>query len=412
MSVLYGRSAAYAGRGCAVRVKAIIIAFTVPLFMLLACVNGALLYVQDKAEMTRALDAQARAAAVTTAQFLSARPVANMLSADQAERLAGAAANIDGLKRMVLVRANAPEALLLGSSSPVDSEYIVSATAPVGSATDPRGTILAEIDSAPMYERLSALRYNIILLVIGAGLIGALLGWFLGSRISRELNHVLALIDGFFEGKAGKDRTKLTIRETIDLSNAVKLMGTSMRAAMARRGRQMAYAKDNRDESSSVLGYRKSCFPPVTTEPSGATIAVRMLGKAPAGCFYAIAQNEHEAAVIIGECDGDTPALALANAFAAQEYFERNILEGSADKIFESGRRAYSISDMKWVKWKQASPPQPQIMALLNDGDSQRASAYHALNPALQPDILIDDLAALLTPNGVVAVLGPVSRKG
>src|SRR5690606_27883013 len=113
--------------------------------------------VQDKAEMTRALDAQARAAAVTTAQFLSARSDANMLSAEQTERLAGAAANIDGLKRMVLVRANAPEALLLGSSSPVDSEYIVSVAARGGSVIESRGMRLADIDSAAMYDRALAL---------------------------------------------------------------------------------------------------------------------------------------------------------------------------------------------------------------------------------------------------------------
>src|SRR5690606_30546206 len=120
---------------------------------------------------------------------------------------------------------------------------------------DPRGTISAQIDSTPMYERLSSLRYNIILLVIGAGLIGAILCWFLGHRISRELNHVTALIDSFFDGEVEQDQKKLTIRETIDLSNAVQLMGTSMRAAMSRQDRQMAYAEVNRDEYSSVQSY-------------------------------------------------------------------------------------------------------------------------------------------------------------
>lgn len=392
------------------RVKAIIIAFTVPLFMLLACVNGALLYVQDKAEMTRALDAQATAAAVTTAQFLSARPDAKMLSPEQADRLSRAAAHIDGLERMVLVRDTAPDVTLLGSRSPANSKYIVTATAPVGSAADPRGTISAQIDSTPMYERLSALRYNIILLVIGAGLIGAILGWFLGHRISRELNHVTALIDSFFDGEVEQDQKKLTIRETIDLSNAVQLMGTSMRAAMSRQDRQMAYAEVNRDEYSSVQSYRKSCFPPVKKEACGTAIAIRMLGDTAAGCFYAIAQNEQEAAVIIGECGGDKPALALANALAAQEYFERNILNGSADRIIEAGARAYSVTGINWMKWDKASPASSQIMALFTDEDSERAYAYHALNPELEPDILIDDLAVLLKPSGVIAVLGPASR--
>ena len=54
------------------RIRSIILAAAIPLLLLLAAVNGALLYFQTKAEMRRGLDARALAVAITTAEFLSA----------------------------------------------------------------------------------------------------------------------------------------------------------------------------------------------------------------------------------------------------------------------------------------------------------------------------------------------------
>lgn len=398
-------------------VRTTIIAFTVPLFMLLACVNGALLYVQDKAEMTRALDAQAMAAAITTAQFLSAQSLsygldAKMLSPQQMERLSGAAANIAGLERLAYVRDKEPDIILLGSPVPRTDEHIVSASAPVEFGAGSGGSILAHIDAMPMHEKLSTLKFRIALLVMGAGLIGAILGWFLGRRISRELNRVLALIDGFFDGPMEDSRKDLTIRETIDLSNAVHLMSASMRAARSLQKRQMAYVEDNRSEDNSVQSYRKTCFAPLVLEISGAAIAIRMLGLAPAGSFYAIAQSEQEAAIFVGLCEGDSPARALANALSAQDYFERNILDSQTEKAIELGRSAFSITGISWAKWKIDSPAPRQIMALLGGGDSGRADAYHALHTDLAPDMIIDDLAALLKPAGVIAAIASTVKTG
>ncbi|MEW4468928.1 hypothetical protein AB1K62_13970 [Parasphingorhabdus sp. JC815] len=382
------------------KIRTTIIFYTVPLFMLLACVNGALLYVQDRAEMARALDAQAMAAAVTTAQFLSARSDADILTQEDKKRLSGAAANITGLNRVIFKRDNAPDINLIGSSR--NSGHYVSASTPAG----PGASVVAHIDATPMDRQLAALKTRIALLIFGAGCIGAILGWFLGGRISREFNHVITLTDHFFDEKAEASRTKLTIRETIDLSGAVQLMRASMRAALSRQSKQMAFVEDNRNESNSVLSYRDSCFPPIMSEISGTVIAIRMLGNAPAGCFYAIAENGQEAAVIIGECSGNTPALALANALAARSYFERNMLHAPTENIVETGRRAFSIAEINRVSWSMASPPAQQIIALLKDNDTRRAHAYHALNPALSPDKMLEDLAALLKPHGVIAVLG------
>ena len=58
------------------KIRSIIILLTVPLFLAMSGVNGALLYFEQKAEMSRALGDQALAAAVVTAEFVSVIPKA------------------------------------------------------------------------------------------------------------------------------------------------------------------------------------------------------------------------------------------------------------------------------------------------------------------------------------------------
>src|SRR5690606_28959775 len=70
MSRFHRRADRYPGDD-GMSIRSIILAAAIPLFILLAAVNGALLYYQSRAEMLHGLDQRALAAAVTTAEFLS-----------------------------------------------------------------------------------------------------------------------------------------------------------------------------------------------------------------------------------------------------------------------------------------------------------------------------------------------------
>ncbi|MBX3485388.1 hypothetical protein, partial [Phenylobacterium sp.] len=248
----------------------------VPLFLALAAVNGALLYLWEKAEARRGLEGQAVAAAVTTAAFAAGSDDLAMTLADprRAAALAQAAASIEGLEGLYVVAADGTETPIAGRAPaatkhrigmpaaatvlPVtmaaDGRHIATAVAPAG-----RGRyVIAEIDAGPLYDRLAALRRIIVGVVAGAGAVGLVLALWVAGRIGRELAVNSALIAS--EDAAGQ-AAGLSIRETRDLANAVRLMRTSVSGRLSRSARELALNDRRRNEAGAVAAWRVEALP-------------------------------------------------------------------------------------------------------------------------------------------------------
>jgi len=396
-----------------------------PLFLLLAGVNGALLYVWERAEAERGLAGQAIAAAVTTAAFADASDdLARALSDPiRAAALRDAARRAPGLQGLYIVTPDGETVQIAGRPSAYWPGRFEAPRAPVAAPirSDPTGGhlatglapvrgggyVIAQIDAEPLLAEVAGLKRLVAGLVIAAGLVGLALALVIARVIVRELERNSATIAAIRADAPAEEVEGFAIRETRDLALAVRLMRTSVSGRLARGRHELARRDRARDEAASVAAYRETAFASLATTACGAAVAVRMLGEAPAGNFYALCDDGDRAALVLGECAGETPSAALANALAARRFFEA----GATEARVAQGRAAFDVARLVWLEWSAVAPPAAQVLALLDADNAERAAAYMARAEALEPDAVIDDLATLLGANGVAAVVRPGSAQ-
>jgi len=396
----------------------------VPLFLLLASVNGALLYFWERAEAERGLDQQAIAAAVTVAAFAEARgDIAEVFVRTAPFRAAGG--DLAGLE---IVAADHTVTRLIGNGSGIWFSHPWNIRAPealdigpnpsgrrVASAVAPMtggGYVLAQIDAEPLFDQVAELQRLIAGLVAAAGLIGLVLALIIARGIVRELAANSALIEALRTDAPGGEADGLRLRETRDLALAVRLMRTSVSGRLARGRHELARRDRERDEAASVAAYRETAFPPLSTDAAGTGVAARMLGAAPAGSFYALCVASDRAALVLGECPGETPAAALARALSARSFFAAHVLDGDPEDRLAEGRKAFEIGRVEWLAWSETDPPGARALALLDGDDAGRAAAYVRHGVGLSPGEMLDDLTTLLQGRGALAVVGPASAEG
>lgn len=405
--------------------RQIFLLLVAPLFVLLAGVNGALLYVWEHREAARGLESQALAAAVTTAAFAaSTDDLAQVLAQPTRVRaLEAAAANITGLDGLYVARPGAPTRRIAGAGAHASLAGLSAPRAPVAlpirksaggyrvaTALAPAANgeyVIAQIDAEPLFAQMDVLNRLIAGLMAGAGLLGVLLAWTVAGRIRRELSRNSELVEAIREGRPAQAEG-LGIRETRDLAQAVGLMQTSVAGRIARNDRELAARDRDRDESAAAADYREGAFPPLSTRVAGVDLAVRMLGAAPAGAFYALCRQPDRAVLVLGVCEGGGPADSLAQALAARRYFERETLAGAPAEAIARGRSAFGVSQIVWRDWRDGDVlgTGPQVLALLDGDKAARAAAYAAQAQDLSPEAVMADLTALLAASGVLAVLG------
>jgi hypothetical protein len=400
-----------------------------PLFLLLAGINGALLYLWERAEAERGVANQAIAAAVTTAAFADASQDLAHALADpaRAASLREAIDRVEGLRGLYIVAPKGETRQIAGKPSAFWPGRFEAPRTPVAAPirTDPSGLhmatglapvagggfVIAQIDAEPLFAEVKDLQRLIAIVVAAAGVIGLVLALVIARLIAGELARNSATITAIRADAPAEDPAGFAIRETRDLALAVRLMRTSVAGRLARGRHELARRDRERDEVVSVAAHRDATFPRLTATAAGASIAVRMLGAAPPGAFYALCVGPDRAALVLGECGGDTPSAAHAQAVAARRFFEQRMLQGSAETRAAQARQAFGVERLAWAQWSMAEPPAARVLALLEEADSERAGAYLSRAAGLTPEAVIDDLATLLQPNGVLAVIQPASAE-
>lgn len=398
-----------------------------PLFLLLAGVNGALLYWWERAEAERGLASQAIAAAVTTAAFADASEDLAGALADpgRAAALRDAVHRVEGLKGLYLVTPDGATRRLAGQPSTFWPGVFEAPRAPVSApihsdASGLRratglapvrggGFVIAQIDAEPLFAQVAGLQRLVLGLVVAAGLLGLVMALVISRIIVGELARNNATIAAIRADAPAEDADGFAIRETRDLALAVRLMRTSVAGRLARGRRELARRDRARDEAVSVAAYRETALPPLVADAAGAAVAARMLGDAPPGTFHVLCVGGERAVLVLGICQGDSPSAALAQALAARGFLEQRLLEGSPADRIEQARSAFALERVAWLEWSASAPPAAQGLALLEGDAAERVQAYVARAAGVSPEAMIDDLALLLGAKGVLAVVSPTS---
>ena len=396
-----------------------------PLFLLLAGVNGALLYLWERAEAERGLANQAIAAAVTTAAFADASDdLAHALqSPTRAASFREAARRVEGLHGLYVVTPDGETVQIAGQPSSFWPGRFDTPKAPLAApiradATGQRvatglspiaggGFVIAQIDAEPLFAQVRGLQRLVIGLVVGAGIIGFILALLIARVIVRELARNSAMIAAIRADGAAGDAEGFAIRETRDLALAVRLMRTSVTGRLTRGRHELARRDHLRDEGRAVAAHRDAAFPPLTVDAAGAAVAVRILGAAPAGAFYALSVADGRAALAIGVCDGVSPADALASALASRRVLEARLVD-EGEAAIRQVQSAFGVTRVAWQGWTAGEAPS-EALALLDADKADHIDAYMARAAGLGPSAIIDDLATLLRPDGALAIVRPAA---
>jgi hypothetical protein len=404
-------------------IRRTIILLTVPLFLALALVNGALLYFQEQAEMSQALREQALATAISSAEFILAmeRPLDELRDPLQAKALAGAARQIVGLDGLYLAIPGSPPHALVPSTRRWSLEryerpaaaraYSVSADAAgqrhvVALAPAAGGAfVAARIDAEPMFAQLATIRRAILLIVLAAGLTATGLAWLVARRIVRELESNRQAIAAIGAGEPLPNDSGLKIREARDLADAVGLMAASRKAAAERNRRVAARNDRERTIETALAARRASLFPPLSLTIGGTELALRICGKAPLGSFFALCSDRDRAMVVLGRCSAASPGDELAQAVAARHFLETNMFALPPDECLAQAKSAHGIDEIRTIEWtfSQAKPPGVRLLALADAETASRAANYADRNRDAAPAALLDGIELLLEPDGVFA---------
>lgn len=403
----------------------------VPLFLLLAGINGALLYVWEQAEAERGLEKQALAAAVALAAFADDPDdlILRLKEPHRAEALRRAIAQAPGLRGVYLVRSDGRSARIAGAYPMQDlgpvrrpdkpiamSRSHGSAGRAVTSALAPAGKdafVVAQVDAGPLMARASMLRRVLTALLLAAGALGMLLASLTARRIARELSRTSTAIKALETGAPLDKVEGFRLRETRDLALAVRLMQTSVAARLARGGHDLARRDRLRTEDRAAKIYRNGAFPPVVATVGGATIAVRALGEAPAGSFHATCSTRNHGALVIGECAADTPGEAVALALAASRFLTDHMLDGDPEARLKEACAAFAIARFDWLIWPaEAPPPEPRAAAVLDGGKAGQALEYVHRAATLEPEAVIEEIEALFPVDGLIGVVRASAEGG
>lgn len=392
-------------------VRAVIILLALPLFLLLAGVNGLLLYDQETRDVEAGLRGEALSAAVTVAEFARQAddPFAALGEQSRLAALRAATARIPGLKALYLSRPGGPLLDLAGKPAVVRHGLTVPAAAKVVSDwTDAEGVplvtalapaghgamVVADIDAGPLARRTFHLKRLAAALIGGSAALAILLGLIVARRVTREFAHTRAIIAS---RGTGTDSTGLGIREVRELADAVGLLDKSVRNEFER-----ITAKPAGGLPEGIATARARHFPDLTASNDGVDIAVRTLALAPPGSFAVALPCRGGWNVAIGEADGEA-AEALAAAVAARDYVADGPPTGFAD-------RASLAADGLGIDWRTLRPGAAEGVFVLVPAHAAAAEAYAARSPGLSAAELADDLAILFAEAGIVLVVRAAGR--
>ncbi|MHA7819560.1 MAG: hypothetical protein ACX930_07955 [Erythrobacter sp.] len=400
-------------------VRAIIMALTVPLFLLIAAINGAVLYFQEQSELSLALDEQARSAAVVVGEFIAEMedPANELAQPLRREALANAVAQIEGLQGLYLLERSGsvtPLAMRVPEWEPevdwqgeaarfaqieVDDQFFA-AIVPAGEGR----AVAARVDAAPLAANRSRIGWILAAIIAGVSVVAAALGWIVAGRVVRELGW----IGRYFAAPAETepacnnsigDKTVLTIRETRDLADAVSLMRASHAAAETRHQRHAARKDRERSIESAAAVLQRETFADIDIDEGARTIAVRLLGDVPVGAFYAFVTEGGESHVVLGRCAGEGSDGALANAVAARSFIASNLSRLGRETCLELARKAFRVEQIEAISTGEARA----FACIASPQTGANAERIAANSESLSPSERLGAIDALLEPDGIFA---------
>ncbi|WP_067733699.1 hypothetical protein [Novosphingobium naphthalenivorans] len=420
-------------------IRSTIVLLTLPLFLGLALVNGALLYFQDRAELRQALNDQAQVTAVTVAEFIREMDDPRRELAKPVRRKALEAAlrhirGIDGLYLLApgkppfplkasatgwnpaaLPPAALPSAALPSAALPMPSkpssfasgsgetgDRWVIAVAPAGG----RRFVASRFSAEPLHEHMDAIRRDVLLIIALLGLLATGLGLFVARRITRELEANRRELTRGGDEPPSPGTADLLIREAHDLADALRLMEASRQAADTRRQLVSARKQRLRDPQQAIAETQAALFAPYTVRRGQYEIAMRLCGKVEPGTFFAHALTATGGTAVIGRCRADSPVDALAAAADARRLIERCTDAAELDRTIGRLRALHDVEALERCDWTQDGSGTPCLLALAGEPDLARVRSYCRSSPGIAPEALLAGIAVMLGPDGVFAAIG------
>lgn len=403
-------------------IRSTIALLVVPLFIGLALVNGALLYVQTRAETAAALNDQAKSAAVTVAEFVREmeKPAQELTEPVRAKALHRAMRKIVDLENLDLVEADGTVVpIKLGrtawkppthnatgtiqvylSGAKQGSHQSVIALAPAGAGR----TIAARFSAETTHHHMARLVRNIVVIALVFAALASALTLLVSRRITREV----AINRRRFEGESLADEPvfadDLQIREARDLADAVRLFLAGQSAAAKRQNNALAQIECGNDLGAAIRETQARLFAPIAFKHGTRAIAMRLCGDVCAGSFFACATSENGGTMVVGRCRQDNDLKSLAAALDVRRLIEQCRKSSDVDRVLAQLGMLYRFDSLERADWQPDTSGVSQLLVVAEPVSSGRIGAWCQASSALAPEMVLANLDIMLRPDAIVAL--------
>jgi HAMP domain-containing protein len=347
-----------------------------PVFLGLAVGSGLLGLTLERREIVRGVQEEARAMAVTTAEFLDAPRMAilvrgetstrdahrvalavdRILAPGRTQRLLLVAPDGDSVLASFGVAAGSPAiGISLDPASVVVGDMIESpdgrlklpAGAPIRDADgDLAGYIVVEIDAGNAATAMAALLDKTMIIGIAISLVGLGVVVFISTVITNRIRRFRA---AFASASIGNHAMRLAdnqvIREMGQLANAFNTMQSVIDDLLLRRRRALREAEQFRGDAELAQAHAALFARPVAAGRDGTRLLARLIGRAPAGHFATIVATPTGLIGVVAALDGEGGELTRAQrASAARALVERLLEERPPAEALDELNRLFPLA--------------------------------------------------------------------
>ncbi len=334
-----------------------------PLFLGLAVLIGALMYIVQYRELIWGLDEETTSIAVATARHLDAEQVRALEDESTAPSFLDAARAVldwDKARRMAVLSPQMqvlfdsaedpaqarPIALPPAQRARLDNEPYVStsveqdargryvmAFSPVRDDDGVAAIVMVETDADVLTAHEQRIRRNVQGLIVVAALIGVGIALLISRIISRRIDRLTRMASAIGEGHYEQADETGGIQEIQDLSRTFNTMSSVLSEVVSRTRRAVVEAEQFRTDDDLARAFVDTFMPAEHRQVQGVELSAVNMSSRSSGHFFGIWEKQQHVMAVVGEIDAEPGLRAPLNASAAasllREYWKTRDMEAA-----------------------------------------------------------------------------------
>ena len=354
----------------------------VPLFLGLAGLIGALMYVVQYRELIWGLDEEATSIAVAAAHHMEAATIRNadadadwkqilkdllkLLDGERAQRITLLSDDLDVLYdsadgpdtvRPILLSPALQSRMEARSfaATPVQQDergHYMMAFSPVRDDQGTAAILMVETSAEGLAAHKERMARDIRLIILVTALIGVLLAWLISRIISRRIISLTRAAAAVGAGRYDQPHEVGGVQEINDLSNTFTTMSRVLSEIVARTRRAVVEAEQFRTDDDLARAFTQTFMKPDHRTIHGAAVSGTHVSTRSGNHFFGIWEKGDEVMAVVGELSGHDGLAAPLTASAAAAALRECWLNASLESACAEWSGLFDLAQVELVVWR------------------------------------------------------------